>query len=267
MNWYFRQAIDIDWIGRYIFGVDTIDDAMQRVVLVSGGSRGIGAAVTAALAQRGVRVGCTYRSGRDEAEKLAADAPDLVLPVHFDMQDLPSASRVVEEVVSEWGRLDAVVLNAGQWTGGLLARADPAAWWGVVETNLHGTVALTRAALPHLARGTSPSVVLVSSVVGLIGNAGDTAYASAKAAMIGFGRSLAKEVARDGIRVNILAPGFVETDMTDAVAPAARKRIEDATVLGRFGTVDEIARAAVFLSEDATFCTGSVLTVDGGWAL
>jgi 3-oxoacyl-[acyl-carrier protein] reductase len=115
--------------------------------------------------------------------------------------------------------------------------------------------------------GRSPSIVLVSSVVGVIGHAGDTAYAGAKSAMIGFGRSLAKEVARDGIRVNVLAPGFVSTDMTDAVPESARRRIERETVLGRFGTVDEIAKAAVFLSEDATFCTGSVLTVDGGWAL
>ena len=109
--------------------------------------------------------------------------------------------------------------------------------------------------------------MLVSSVVGIIGHAGDTAYASAKAAMIGFGRSLAKEVAqgpdpgqRPGARLR-------QTDMTDAVPDAARKRIEAATVLGRFGTVDEIAKAAVFLSEDATFCTGTVLTVDGGWSL
>jgi 3-oxoacyl-[acyl-carrier protein] reductase len=243
------------------------DDEAQRVVLVSGGSRGIGAAITAALTQRGVRVGCTYRQRRDEAEKLAADAPDLVLPVRFDLDDPPSASTAVDTVLSEWGRLDAVILNAGQWAGGRLTETDPGSWWGVVETNLRGTVTLTRAALPHLAQGISPSVVLVSSVVGLIGHAGDTAYASAKAALIGFGRSLAKEVARDQIRVNVLAPGFIETDMTNAVSAAARKRIEDATVLRRFGTTDEIARAAVFLSEDATFCTGSVLTADGGWAL
>jgi 3-oxoacyl-[acyl-carrier protein] reductase len=242
-------------------------DEAQRVVLVSGGSRGIGAAITVALAQRGVRVGCTYRSARDEAEKLATDAPDLVLPVPFDMDDQDSAAEAVDTVVSEWGRLDAVVLNAGQWAGGRLIDTDPAAWWSIVETNLRGTVTLARHALPHLAQGISPSVVLVSSVVGLIGHAGDTAYASAKAAMIGFGRSLAKEAARDRIRVNVLAPGFVETGMTDAVSPGARRRIENATILGRFGTVDEIARAAVFLSEDATFCTGSVLTADGGWAL
>ncbi|MCV7285251.1 SDR family oxidoreductase [Mycolicibacterium wolinskyi] len=243
------------------------DDGPPRVVLVSGGSRGIGAAITATLARRGVRVGCTYRSRRDGAEKLAADAPEHVLPVHFDMSDERSAVLAVERVVSDWGRLDAAILNAGQWAGGLLTDVDPAAWWNVVETNIRGTVSLTRAALPHLAQGISPSVVLVSSVVGLIGHAGDTAYSSAKAAMIGFGRSLAKETARDQIRVNVLAPGFVETDMTDAVPPAARKRIENATVLRRFGTVDEIAKAAVFLSEDATFCTGSVLTADGGWAL
>jgi 3-oxoacyl-[acyl-carrier protein] reductase len=219
------------------------------------------------LAQRGVRVGCTYRHQRDGAEKLAADAPDLVLPVHFDLGDEDSATSAVNSVLSEWGRLDAVILNAGQWAGGRLTETDPGSWWQVVDSNLRGTVALARAALPHLAQGISPSVVLVSSVVGIIGHAGDTAYASAKAAMIGFGRSLAKEVARDRIRVNILAPGFVETDMTDAVPVVARKRIEAATVLNRFGTVDEIAKAAVFLSEDATFCTGSVLTADGGWSL
>jgi len=237
------------------------------MALVSGGSRGIGAAITATLAQRGVRVGCTYRHRRDGAEKLAADSPDLVLPVHFDLDDEGSATSAVDSVLSEWGRLDAVILNAGQWAGGRLTETDPAAWWRVVESNLRGTVALTRAALPYLAQGISPSVVLISSVVGVIGHAGDTAYASAKAAMIGFGRSLAKEAARDGIRVNILAPGFIETDMTGAVPIGARQRIEAETVLRRFGTVDEIAKAAVFLSEDATFCTGSVLTADGGWSL
>jgi 3-oxoacyl-[acyl-carrier protein] reductase len=244
-----------------------VDEEPRRVVLVSGGSRGIGAGITTALTRRGCRVGCTYRSGREQAEKLAADAPDLVLPVHFDMRDDSSAAVAVAQVVSEWGRLDSVILNAGRWAGGRLSALDPDSWWSVVETNLRGTASLARAALPHLARGNSPGIVLMSSVVGVIGNAGDTAYASAKAALIGFGRSLAKEVARDRIRVNVLAPGFVLTDMTNEVSLNARRRIEDATVLGRFGTVAEIANAAVFLSEDATFCTGAVLTVDGGWAL
>ncbi|QXF84294.1 SDR family oxidoreductase (plasmid) [Rhodococcus pyridinivorans] len=247
--------------------MDKNDHDDPRVVLVSGGSRGIGAAITTALTQRGCRVACTYRAGRDKAEKLAVDAPEQVFPIHFDLHDDATAPVAVQRVISHWGRLDSLILNAGQWSGGRLAETDPTIWWRVIETNLRGTVALARAALPHLQHGKSPSIVLVSSVVGVIGHAGDTAYASAKSAMIGFGRSLAKEVARDGIRVNVLAPGFVTTDMTDAVSESARRRIERETVLGRFGTAGEIAKAAVFLSEDATFCTGSVLTVDGGWAL
>lgn len=239
----------------------------DRVALVSGGSRGIGAAVTSALAERGCRVGCTYRTGLEEAEKLAAGHPGQVLPVRFDLSDPATATAAVNHVVGHWGRLDSLILNAGQWAGGRLAETAADSWWRVIDSNLRGTVDLTRAALPYLAASPSPSIVLVSSVVGLIGHAGDTAYAAAKSAMVGFGRSLAKEVARDGIRVNILAPGFVTTDMTDAVPLSSRKRIEAATILGRFGTVDEMAKAAIFLSEEATFCTGSVLTADGGWAL
>ena len=132
----------------------------DRVVLVSGGSRGIGAGITTALTRRGVRVGCTYRIRHEEAEKLASDAPDLVLPVHFDLSDPTTATAAVDMVVDTWGRLDAVILNAGQWAGGRLVTSEPAAWWEVVETNLRGTVALTRAALPHLQRGNSPSIVL-----------------------------------------------------------------------------------------------------------
>lgn len=110
-------------------------------------------------------------------------------------------------------------------------------------------------------------MLLISSVVGLVGHAGDTAYASAKAALVGFARSLAKEVGRDGIRVNVLAPGFVETDMTAEVSDRARNRLTDEMVLRRFGTTGEVADAAVFLAQDATYCTGTVLAVDGGWSL
>jgi 3-oxoacyl-[acyl-carrier protein] reductase len=144
---------------------------------------------------------------------------------------------------------------------------DPDRWWRVVEVNLKGMATLTRAALPALRHSPDPSVVLVSSVVGIIGHAGDTAYATAKAAMIGFARSLAKESRRDGVRVNVLAPGFIDTDMTAAIRETARRNIARATVLRRFGSVEEIGRAAVFLSEDATYCTGSVLAADGGWSI
>jgi 3-oxoacyl-[acyl-carrier protein] reductase len=187
--------------------------------------------------------------------------------VHLDLGDRDSAVDAVQQVRSDWGRLDSLVLNAAVWDGGKLTRMDPDAWWAVVETNLRGTAAVVRAAIPMLEQGVAASIVLVGSVVGDVGFAGDTAYASAKAALVGFARSLAKELAPKGVRVNVLAPGFVDTDMTAAVPQGSRDKIAEATLLGRFGTVDEIARAAVFLSEDATFCTGTVLAADGGWSL
>ncbi|MGB3482444.1 MAG: SDR family oxidoreductase [Mycobacterium sp.] len=240
----------------------------KRVVLVTGGSRGIGAAIATQLARRNCRVACTYRTGVDEVQELARQAPPgLIAAVPYDLGDPASAGSAVDATVAEFGAIDSIILNAGVWSGGLLADMDPDAWWGVIERNLRGTAAITRAALPYLRKSDSPSVVVVSSVVGIIGTAGDTAYGSAKAATIGFARSLAKEVAREGIRVNVLAPGFVETDMTSQVSDGARARIEQATILGRFGTADEIASAAVFLSEDATFCTGSILVADGGWSI
>ncbi|MFF5989321.1 SDR family NAD(P)-dependent oxidoreductase [Prauserella flavalba] len=242
-------------------------ETAARTVLVTGGSRGIGAGITRELVARGRQVACGYRGNREAAEKLRADAPDRVLPVHYDLADAATATTVVGTVLEQFGTLDALILNAGTWNGGKLSTMDPLAWWRVVELNLGGVAALARAALPALRASGDPSIVIVSSVIGVIGHAGDTAYASAKAALIGFARSLAKETGRDGLRVNVLAPGFVDTDMTAEVSAKARDGIERATVLGRFGTVPEIARAAVFLSEDATYCTGSVLTADGGWSI
>jgi 3-oxoacyl-[acyl-carrier protein] reductase len=241
--------------------------SMERTALVTGASRGIGGGIAGRLLERGVRVAGAYRTGLEKVEKLAAAYPEQVLPVHLDLARCETALSAVEAVRERWGRLDSLVLNAAVWEGGKLSRIDPDAWWSVIETNLRSTAAIVRAAIPMLVEGESASVVLVGSVVGDVGFAGDTAYASAKAAVVGFARSLAKELAPNGVRVNVLAPGFVDTDMTAAVPDGSRRKIAEATLLGRFGTVDEIARAAVFLSEDATFCTGTVLAADGGWSL
>ncbi|MEV5156454.1 SDR family oxidoreductase [Streptomyces werraensis] len=243
------------------------EDSAPRTALVTGGSRGIGAGITRELVARGRNVACGFANSREAAEKLRADAPENVLLVRYDLNDEMTADSAVAATLDRWGRLDTLIVNAGHWDGGRLSEMDPARWWRVIEANLGGMAALTRAALPALVRSGDPAIVLVSSIVGLIGHAGDTAYASAKAAMVGFARSLAKEMARDGVRVNVLAPGFVETGMTARVSPEARERIARSGILRRFGTVEEIARAAVFLSEDATYCTGSVLTADGGWSL
>ncbi|WP_131766085.1 MULTISPECIES: SDR family oxidoreductase [Protofrankia] len=239
----------------------------ERTALVTGASRGIGAGIARHLLDRGVRVAGTYRSSLENMEKLAAMHPDQVLPMHLDLARPETTLSAVEEVRMQWGRLDSLVLNAAVWHGGRLAKIDPDTWWSVIEANLRSTAALARAAIPMLVDGENPSILLVGSVVGVVGFPGDTAYASAKAAAVGFARSLAKELAPKGVRVNVLAPGFVETDMTAAVPETSRHKIASETPLGRFGTVDEIARAAVFLSEDATFCTGAVLAADGGWSL
>ncbi|MFC4004614.1 SDR family NAD(P)-dependent oxidoreductase [Prauserella oleivorans] len=241
--------------------------AERRTALVTGASRGIGSGIARHLLDRGLQVAATYRSGQENVQKLALAYPELVLPVHLDLTDPDGAPAAVEQIRARWGRLDSLILNAGVWSGGKLAKMDPSGWWGVIETNLRSTAAIARAAIPMLAEGDNSSIVIVGSVVGEVGFAGDTAYASTKAAAVGFARSLAKELAPDGVRVNVLAPGFVETDMTAAVPDGSRRKIASETLLGRFGTVDEIARAAVFLSEDATFCTGTVLAADGGWSL
>jgi 3-oxoacyl-[acyl-carrier protein] reductase len=239
----------------------------ERVVLVTGASRGIGAEIARGLAQRGVRVGCSFRSSRAEAESLAQEFPGLVLPVHYQLGDPESAHQAVQHVVDHWGRLDGLIANAGIWAGGRLTVMEPSAWSTVISANLEGTAQISRAAIPSLVTSSAGSITLVSSVVGLIGGPGDTAYASAKAGLFGFGRSLAKELARDQIRVNVLAPGFVETDMTAEVPNGSRREISQSILLGRFGLAEEIASAAIFLSEDATYCTGSILSVDGGWSI
>ncbi|WP_347595386.1 SDR family oxidoreductase [Acrocarpospora sp. B8E8] len=227
--------------------------ATRRRALVTGGARGIGRAIVSELADRAVDV--VFTSRKPSPEMADAEPYDLL---DGDAEDL------IDRCVRRLGGLDTVILNAGEWAGGRIEKLPPQDWWRVVETNLRGNHLLARAALPALRASGAGSLLLVSSVIGQAGFPGDTAYASAKSAMTGFARALAKE---SGVRVNVLAPGFVDTDMTTGLGERARRRIVERTVLGRFGTAEEIARAAVFLAEDATFCTGAVLTVDGGWTL
>jgi 3-oxoacyl-[acyl-carrier protein] reductase len=243
--------------------------AVSRTVLVTGGSRGIGAAVVRQFATRGADVAFTFRKAADAADELIEDCRDLPGSVGAYEYDLVGSDpeELVNRVSAETGGLDTLVLNAGIWAGGRLGEIDPHTWWSVVEANLHGNARLAAAALPPLREGGNASITFISSAVGLIGFPGDTAYAAAKSGMVGLARSLAKEVGRYGMRVNVLAPGFVETDMTAQIPGSSRTKILDAAHLRRFGTAEEIARAVLFLAVDATYCTGTVLTVDGGWSL
>ncbi|WP_326640580.1 SDR family oxidoreductase [Streptosporangium sp. NBC_01755] len=235
---------------------------------MTGGARGIGQAIVAELASRGVDVMFTYRQAGAQAQAVADVHDGDTATVVAEPYDLlgGDAQALAARCQQRLGGLDIVILNAGMWQGGRIETLPPEEWWRVVETNLRGNYLLARAVLPLLRQSAAGSLVFVSSAVGIIGFPGDSAYASAKASMTGLARALAKENA-GGTRVNVLAPGFVQTDMTADISEQARNRILDRTVLGRFGTVEEIARAAVFLAEDATFCTGTVLSADGGWTL
>jgi 3-oxoacyl-[acyl-carrier protein] reductase len=239
----------------------------MRTSLITGGSQGIGAQIVRLLIARGGNIGCGYRSSEAAARAVCAESGGRAVPVHYELGERHSAQAAVAAVVARWGGLDSLIVNAGEWQGGLLVDVAEREWTEFVSRGIAAMMQLTKCALPQLRNGNAPSIVYVSSIMGINGHAGDTAYSSIKAAMIGFARSLAKELGRTGVRVNVLAPGFVRTTMTDQVPQRSRHRIEERTLLGRFGTDAEVARAAVFLAEDATFCTGTVLVADGGWSL
>ena len=238
-------------------------------VLITGASRGIGRAAAFEFAGRGADLVLTYSKGAEEIDQIAKDllAFEVEASVHSLSMDKPESVRNLANEVKIGGPLDALILNAGVWAGGRIEEIGEEAWWNVVQTNLRGTYLVTRALLPLLRKGSYSSITLVSSVVGIIGFKGDTAYAAAKAGLIGFGRSLAKELGSSQIRVNVLAPGFVETNMTSAVSKQGRANISKEVILGRMGTSEEIAKCLSFMTFDATYMTGSVIVVDGGWSI
>lgn len=240
---------------------------VTRRVLVTGGTRGIGEAIVRALADRGCGVGVGFARSRSRATRLATELGENVRPVSYILGDPESSHSAVEAMADHFGGVDGLVLNAGVWDGGRLTGLSRERWEKVVTANLFGAEQLCRCAMPWLAKSGSGSVTVISSVIGIVGGPGDTAYATAKAGLIGFARSLSKESARSGVRVNVVAPGFVDTDMTRQIPDESRSQIERQILLRRPGRAEEVAAGAVFLSEDATYCTGSVLTLDGGWSL
>lgn len=234
-------------------------------VLVTGGSRGIGRAIVCELARRGADVVFTYKSDEESARETAKDASEFGTSITFAQLDVADRDSI-DEFARALDDIDAVVLNAGVWAGGRLGVMSEEEWWSVVDTNVRGTYATTRAVLPHIHAGPDASITVVASVVGVMGFPGDTAYASAKGALISFGKSLAKELVRDGIRVNVIAPGFVNTGMTSELSDQGRRKVMSEIPLGRAGTPEEIAKGVSFLVFDGTYMTGSILTIDGGWS-
>ncbi|KAB2963588.1 MAG: 3-oxoacyl-[acyl-carrier-protein] reductase [Thermoanaerobaculia bacterium] len=238
-----------------------------RTALVTGASQGIGETIAARLAAQGARVVLAARS-EEKLVALAArirEAGGEALTLRLDLAQGGEIADRLKELPAEWAEIDILVNNAGITADGLLARMSLEQWQSVIDVNLTGTFVVTREVSRGMLRRRRGRIVTISSVVGLMGNAGQANYAAAKAGLIGFTKSVARELASRGITANVVAPGFVETAMTDTLPEATRAAMLEDIALRRFGAAEEIAAAVVYLaSEEAGYVTGQVLNVSGG---
>ncbi|MBA0050511.1 3-oxoacyl-[acyl-carrier-protein] reductase [Streptomyces sp. AJS327] len=229
---------------------------MSRSVLVTGGNRGIGLAIAHAFAEAGDNVAVTYRSG---------DPPAGFLAVKCDITDAEQVEQAFKEIEEKQGPVEVLIANAGVNRDQLLLRMSEEDFTSVLETNLTGTFRMVKRASRQMLRARKGRIVLLSSVVGLLGSAGQANYAASKAGLVGFARSLARELGSRGITCNVVAPGFVDTDMTRALNDEQRSGILQQVPLGRYAEPEEVAATVRFLSsEEAAYITGAVIPVDGG---
>lgn len=242
----------------------------NQVAVVTGAGRGIGRAIALKFAAEGADIACVSRTAENSA-KVAGEIRALGRKAWahaVDVADAKAVTEAGEKILAEAGRVDILVNNAGVTRDGLLMRMSEEDWDTVLDTNLKGAFLFTKALARAFVKQRSGRIINVASIVGLIGNAGQCNYASSKAALIGFTKSVARELASRGITVNALAPGFIETDMTAVINEEARKQLTQKIPLGCLGTPEDIAHAALFLASPAArYVTGQVLTVDGGMAM
>lgn len=240
-------------------------DLSGKTALVTGGSRGIGKAIAMALAAHGARVAINYAKNAAAAEEAAKELGEGAVTIAGDVSDPAAAAKIVESAIAALGRVDILVNNAGVTADDLILRMSEDAWDRVIDTNLKGTFSVTKAAIRGMVRQRHGRIINISSVAGIVGNPGQANYAAAKAGIIGFTKAIAKEVASRNITANVIAPGFIDTEMTADLTDAQRQEIMRIVAVGRTGTPADIAPAAVFLaSDEAAYVTGHVLTVDGG---
>ncbi|SCK30724.1 3-oxoacyl-[acyl-carrier-protein] reductase [Streptomyces sp. WMMB 714] len=234
---------------------------MSRSVLVTGGNRGIGLAIARAFADAGDQVAVTYRSGEPPESLMKSGA----LAVRCDITDPEQVERAYKEIEEKHGPVEVLVANAGVTRDQLLLRMSEEDFGAVLDTNLTGTFRVVKRATKRMLRARSGRIVLISSVVGLLGSAGQANYAASKAGLIGFARSIARELGSRNITCNVVAPGFVDTDMTKALTDEQRANIVGQVPLGRYAQPEEVAASVRFLaSEEAAYITGAVIPVDGG---
>jgi 3-oxoacyl-[acyl-carrier protein] reductase len=242
----------------------------NQIAVVTGAGRGIGRAITLKFAQAGANVVCVSRT-QENSEKVAAEVTALgrkSWALAVDVADSKSVTAASEKILADCGKIDILVNNAGVTRDGLLMRMSDEDWDAVLNTNLKGAFHFTREFFRVFAKQRAGRIINVSSVIGLIGNPGQCNYAASKAGLIGFTQSVAKELASRGVTVNAIAPGFIETDMTSDLNEELKANILKGIPMGKFGTADDIAEAALFLASPvARYITGQVLTVDGGMVM
>lgn len=239
--------------------------------LVTGGSRGIGRAIALKLADFGADVAITYARSSEAAEEVKAEIEAKgrkAKALQADAVNFERAEEVINEIVSDWEKLDVIVNNAGITKDNLILRMSEEQWDDVITTNLKSIFNYSKAAAKPMMRNRGGSIINISSVVGISGNAGQSNYAASKAGIIGFTKSYAKELASRNIRANVIAPGYILTDMTGELDEKVLEGIKSETPLGRAGEANEVADAVVFLSSDmSSYITGETIRVDGGMAM
>lgn len=246
-------------------------DLKDKNCLVTGGSRGIGKAIALKLAGQGANVVITYARSAEAAEEVKREIEEhgaKAKAVQADAVVFESAEKLINDIVSEWGSLDVLVNNAGITKDNLILRMSEEQWDDVLTTNLKSVFNYCKAAAKPMMRNRGGSVINIGSVVGISGNAGQSNYAASKAGLIGFTKSYAKELASRGIRANVVAPGYIVTDMTGQLDEKILETIKSETPLGRAGKTDEVANVVSFLASDlSSYITGEVIRVDGGMAM
>lgn len=245
-----------------------MSDLSGKVAIVTGGSRGIGKAIAIKLAEGGCSVCLTYKKNLQSAEEVVRKITELggkAIAIQADSAKFEDAQKVVDEVLKNFGRIDILINNAGITKDTLLIRMSEDDWNEVMDTNLKGVFNFTKAVVKHMISQRSGKIINISSVVGITGNAGQANYAASKAGIIGFTKSVAKELASRNIQVNAVAPGYVETDMTAKLSEEQKKRLMELIPMKRVAKPEEIAGVVKFLaSSDADYITGQVIVVDGG---
>lgn len=241
---------------------------MAKVALITGATRGIGKAIALKLASSGFNIALNYRKENDdliatknEIEKLGVEC----LPVQGDISSFEDCERMTKEIIAKYEGINVLVNNAGITKDMLLMRMKKEDFEQVIDTNLVGTFNVTKNVVPYMMKARSGRIINISSVVGISGNAGQTNYSASKAGIIGFTKSLAKEIASRNILVNAVAPGFIETNMTDVLKDDVKQEIAKNIPLKRMGTTQDVANVVKFLaSDDSSYITGQVINVDGG---